>query len=281
MTSGMNKISVNYFFELKARELSLQVECAKLFLGNHMASLGFSGEAVLREFLSQNIPNRFKVTQGFIQSRDFKNSRQCDIIIYDCIDYSPIAKFGDIEIVPIQAVKAVIEVKTSINRNTFKDALTYFEDLGNIGVCNKFLFVFNSVKLETIKKYFIGTKIRGSVEVCADCIIKYDHGSEQLLPQGIVSLDKNYYYHLDYVSDFGAVPPEIAQAYGDDGRDMIGYKALQLIYKKNKEISKLSSLQLFMADLFSSMGIHNGDEIIDDESVIGMYEFQSFGLWDL
>ena len=276
-----SRIYINSYYELKAEDLRIQLNSAKLFFKNHMPSYGFSGEAILREFLSQNLPNRFKVSQGFVIDSDYNISKQCDSIIYDCIAYSPIAKYGEIEVVQSQAVKAIIEVKTSINSNFFTNALTYFEDLGKIGVCNMFLFVFNSVKPETIKNYFIGNKIGADVEVCTDCTSKYDHGSEQFLPKGIVSLDKNYYYHLDYVSDFGEIPPEIAQLYGDNGRDMIGYKFLQLNYKNNKQISKLSSLQLFMADLFSSIGIHNGDEIIDNESVIGMYEFQSFGLWDL
>lgn len=268
----MDSISINYYYELKAKELATQLECARLFFKNHKPSYGFSGEAILRNFLSCNLLTRYKVSQGFVQNVKQEISPQCDIIIYDSLNYAPIAKFGEIEVIPSLAVLATIEVKTSVNKDSFQLALKNNVLLNELGVNNNYLFVFNSVYPKTMENYFYSKK--------RDSRLIYDHGC--YLPNGIVSLDKNYYYQFGYVQSTNGIPEDIVIEYGVEGRDMMGYIAWQLIYK-NDELNKysyVSALQLFLSDLYSSIGLSNQEYLYDFDSVVDMSNKHQFGLWD-
>jgi hypothetical protein len=269
----MDSISINYYYELKAKELATQLESAKLFFKNHKPSYGFSGETILREFLSSNMPCRVKVTQGFVQNEKQDISPQCDIIIYDSHKYAPIAKFGEIEVIPSLAVLSTIEVKTSVNKNTFQIALKNNFLLNELGVNNNYLFFFNSVYPKTMENFFYTKK--------KDSKLIYDHGC--YLPNGIVSLDKNYYYQFGYVhQSTNGIPEDIAIKYEVEGRDKMGYVAWQLTYT-NEELNKysyVSALQLFLSDLYSCIGLSDQEYLYDFDSVVDMSNKHQFGLWD-
>lgn len=268
-----NSISINFFYELKARELAIQLERAKLFFKKHKPSYGFSGESILRDFLSNNLPNRYKVSQGFVQNEKLKISPQCDIIIYDYNNYAPLAKFGEIEVIPSIAVLATIEVKTSVDRKSFYKVLRNIAHLEDIGINNNFLFVYNSAGPKYMENFFYYNNDN-------NCLT-FDYGC--FLPRGIVSLNKNYYYQFGHViQTTNGIPDEFVNEYGDEGRDMMGYIAWQLIYKNNEldRYSYVSALQLFLSDLYSCINIPNKEYLYEFDSVADMSIKHQFGLWD-
>jgi hypothetical protein len=59
------------------------------------------------------------VEQGFIIDSAGGLSKQCDILIYDSHRYAPFYRVEGVVVVPAEAVIAIIEVKTSINRADF------------------------------------------------------------------------------------------------------------------------------------------------------------------
>ena len=75
---------------------------------------GGQREEAIRKFLSENLPRRYGISKGFVVSHDGIQSDQCDVIIYDA-DTSPIF-YTDVnqEILPIESVYAVIQVKSRL-----------------------------------------------------------------------------------------------------------------------------------------------------------------------
>lgn len=127
-------------------------------------------------------------------------------------------------------VVCVIEVKCSINRNGFKDVLSNFKRLSAMGVQNKYIFIYNAPKYDTLTSYFYPKQDKMNDEVIVDDGAKalYDHGDEAYLPLAIIGVNQDYALCQDYII-------------GE--RDLFGYIA----YRLTKENASLSCLQLFLS----------------------------------
>lgn len=276
----------NDIFRLKAVSLLRQIEEAKEFLSHHKPSLGFWGEHLLRGFLRENLPNDVKVTQGFVTldedfdsirqklyylihkkednvERVFSNSisPQCDIILYR---NNVVKTFGEIDIVNAKDVVCVIEVKCSINRKGFEDVQSNFKRLSAMGIQNKYIFIYNAPKYDTLKSYFYPKQDKMNDEVIVDdgANALYDHGDEIYLPSAIIGVNRDYLLCQDFIV-------------GEP--DKFGYVA----YRLTKEKANLSCLQLFLSSLFQV--IEGKDDIskkpfeMDFDDMIFDY---SFGLYN-
>lgn len=225
-------VKLNEFYRLKVSEFLVRLEQSKQMIPNHNLSVGIIGENILRSFLQDILPKRYQVTQGFVEYNG-DLSRQCDIIIYDSHNYAPLATWGDIEIIPFQAVIMVVEVKSTINFQRFKDVLTAFDHLNRMRVVTKFLFVFNTPKIETLSRWFTRCKTsedRNNEEqdfYCSDNHL-YDVSDLESLPTGIVGLDKGIFLNQDHIQT--------------ENNDYYGYSAWTIIDNSDKP---MSSLQCF------------------------------------
>lgn len=88
---------------------------------SHRATVGANREELLRVLIQRHIPQRFHAATGFIHGGD----AQLDILIYDQIDYAPLFRAGDLVVVPPEAVRAIIEVKSGLHRDDLTDAMTH------------------------------------------------------------------------------------------------------------------------------------------------------------
>lgn len=243
----MDNYNIEYY-RSKAECLLTQINDGREFLSHHKPSLGFWGEHLLRGFLRENLPNDVKVTQGFVTlDEDFDSIRQklyfltnkkeddteyvfsdsispqCDIILYR---NNVVKSFGEIDIVNAKDVVCVIEVKCSIGRKSFERTNEVFKSLQLIGVDKKYLFIYNSPLLGTLKSYFFSKQSAEKQDdfvVIDDTNMIYDHGIEAYLPSAIIGVNQNYILCQDYVVD---------------GRDQFGYIA----YRLTKEKASLSCL---------------------------------------
>lgn len=225
----MKKYRRNIYFRQKVVELHSLLMQAKSIVYNNYLYYGLIAEDILRSFLVDVLPKRFDICQGFV-GFDSKLSGQCDIIIYDQIEFSPLYSFGSIKIVPSKAVKAVIEVKTMIDTKAFKNTLIAFETLAKMGVANKFLFVYDGPTIKTIENYFYPEI--GAAEGNQVGESRYDSGDEYMLPSAILNLQRDYYLKQDLVP----------------GVDMMGYMAYKSIDKGGAQIT---CLQLFIENILS------------------------------
>lgn len=283
----MGNYTIEYY-RSKAECLLTQINDGREFLSHHKPSLGFWGEHLLRGFLRENLPNDVKVTQGFVSlDKDFDSIRQklyfltnkkendaeyvfsdsissqCDIILYR---NNVVKSFGEIDIVNAKDVVCVIEVKCSIGRKSFDRTNEVFKRLQLMGVDKKYLFIYNSPLLDTLKSYFLpkqSAEKQDAFVVIDGTNMIYDHGIEAYLPSAIIGVNQNYILCQDYVID---------------GRDQFGYIACRL----TKEKTSLSCLQLFLSSLYQN--IEEGKVVskkpfnMDFDDMICDY---SFGLYDL
>lgn len=281
----MGNYTIEYY-RSKAECLLTQINDGRDFLSHHKPSLGFWGEHLLRGFLRENLPNDVKVTQGFVTldedfdsirqklyylihkkednvERVFSNSisPQCDIILYR---NNVVKTFGEIDIVNAKDVVCVIEVKCSINRKGFEDVQSNFKRLSAMGIQNKYIFIYNAPKYDTLKSYFYPKQDKMNDEVIVDdgANALYDHGDEIYLPSAIIGVNRDYLLCQNFIV-------------GEP--DKFGYVA----YRLTKEKANLSCLKLFLSSLFQV--IEGEDDIskkpfeMDFDDMIFDY---SFGLYN-
>lgn len=94
-------------------------------LVSHRGTAGGYREELLRSLLRRTLAERYHVATGFIDGCDL----QLDIIIYDRIDYAPVFREGDLVVVPMDSVRAVIEVKTRLTTAALRDSLGHLDAL--------------------------------------------------------------------------------------------------------------------------------------------------------
>lgn len=229
----MKQIFQNEFFRLKSRELLFSLYQAQSIIQNHNLSRGLIAENILRSFLKTTLPKRIRISQGFIEY-DGLLSPQCDIILYDCINYAPLYSYGDIDVIPNEAVLATIEVKSRINRKEFGKVLHVFEILQSMRVSHKYIFVYDCVQTKTIREYFRYSSNR----------ITYDYDNFNALPEAIVSLRPNFYLRQGHCYE----------KFSDT--DMMGYVAYSVTDNSDKETS---SIQAFIKDIFELTSPPSGD----------------------
>jgi len=112
--------SIVRFYELEAQKILADGQKIKLFT-DHGPTLGSFREARLRQFLTEHVPDRFKVSSGFVSlhNPDGDNicddcSKQIDCLIYDGNQEAPLLKADDFVIVEPTAVAAAIEIKSNL-----------------------------------------------------------------------------------------------------------------------------------------------------------------------
>jgi hypothetical protein len=140
-----------------ADEFQSRVSRMQVFVKHNLSS-GTANEIILREFLAKHAPGEIGVEQGFIcdlfvdeYRAEDRVSRQCDILIYDQINYPIVYSDGPIKVVLPESVKMVIEVKTNFKPGDIK---TGIENLVSAKQFNKRLpvviFAFQSPRLDTV-----------------------------------------------------------------------------------------------------------------------------------
>lgn len=208
------------YFELVSQELLIKLAQVKYFISKHNPTIGVLTEEILRDFLKTHLPNFVSVEQGFIMGDDGILSKQCDILIYDSQSYAPLYSVNDIVIVPSESVVAVIEVKTTINKNIFHNVIDYFKSFDYLPNAKTYLFIFNSNSIEKIEGYLQSYKHEGDYQ-------SFDHDTYQYLPDEITGINKSFHLRKDSVIT---------------DKDMVGYSSW---FYEDSEGSEINALQNF------------------------------------
>ncbi|HEP8970178.1 TPA: hypothetical protein VDU83_002515 [Pseudomonas aeruginosa] len=178
---------MSHYFDHVSQELHSKIAQAKVYITKHNPSTGALAEAVLRQFLKEHLPGGVGVEQGFIVDSLGNLSRQCDILIYDSHLYAPFYQAGGLVVVPVEAVIAIVEVKTSINRRAFHDVIDYFKSFERLRLQAKtFLFMFNAPTLRRVSHHFHSYQHPGEYQ-------EFDWDTFHFLPDEITGLDHSYH----------------------------------------------------------------------------------------
>ena len=109
-------------FRRISRKLSNEFELSAQI--NHSGSKGLYREDALRTFLAEGrLPGRFGVGMGEIVGPARSVSRQSDLIIYDQLDGISLIHSEGTQVYPIECVAGTIEVKSTLNKTKFLEAL--------------------------------------------------------------------------------------------------------------------------------------------------------------
>lgn len=123
---------------------------ARKFFAKHKPSIGYVGELLLRQVLRNLLPKEYGICQGFILYNKIKNedklSTQCDIIIFRKENGSIAYSIGDLKVINASYVIAVIEVKSSLNKDSFLTTLEAFEKLQEIRIRHNFFCFWKDIK---------------------------------------------------------------------------------------------------------------------------------------
>ncbi|MFB9110560.1 DUF6602 domain-containing protein [Flavobacterium gyeonganense] len=86
----------------------------------HPAEYGKYRENALKDLLQ--VLTKFKVSDGFVITSNEKVSTQCDVVVYDNLDF-PVLENNLAQFFSIESVISIGEVKSTLNKAQFKSAL--------------------------------------------------------------------------------------------------------------------------------------------------------------
>ena len=272
MSASKYRTYISEMYTHKIDEFLSRWKQTQALIKNHNLSVGLICEEIVREFLRKVLPDKVGVTQGFIE-RNRSLSNQCDIILYDSLNYAPLYSIGGISIIPAEAVFAIIEVKSSFNYTAFGSSLESFKRLAHLGILHKYIFAFQASKIPTIKNYFFRYALRNMIQpteelYCGDNPI--DKTDFEYYPAAIIDIHRNIYLQQDYVQT--------------DERDMFGYSQYEMY---NTEGQRISCLQFFVADIISNVWADTNKSLDYQNSITeiaGVGEIRrngGFGLCDM
>lgn len=96
----------------------------------HNLEKGLGNEQALRELLSWFLPKRFGVAKGKVANHEGDMSRQLDVIIYDAIQCPTLfLDENENQILPVEGVYGVVEVKTTLTSSILEDAFINLESV--------------------------------------------------------------------------------------------------------------------------------------------------------
>lgn len=121
--------NVKRYYGSLADEIKVKSEKIGLLV-SHGQTVGNYREYILRGLLKKYLPGKYNVATGFIEGLP----QQLDIIIYDSFNHTPSFIEGDLVVVRREAVRAIIEVKTTLTSNSLHDALQLFYDISRPGI---------------------------------------------------------------------------------------------------------------------------------------------------
>jgi hypothetical protein len=111
----------------------LRQDFAELYTVPHNVLKGHEAEKLVRAFLSSHLPKRFGVGSGFIIDPRDAISKQEDVVIYDAYNCPLYRASDDAAIFPSENVAAVIEVKSSLDKQRLEEAfenISFAKSLG-------------------------------------------------------------------------------------------------------------------------------------------------------
>jgi hypothetical protein len=81
-------------------------------------------EAIVRDWVREVVSGAFVVGRGVVLAADGRASKECDIIVYNAVEYGPLFVSGDIVVVSPESVRVVIQVKGTVSLDNLGDAIS-------------------------------------------------------------------------------------------------------------------------------------------------------------
>jgi hypothetical protein len=123
-TKGHKKMPdfLRRYYAAIEQQLRSEVSIINQLLG-HPGLKGAGNEAILRDLIKRFIPKKYDVDTGVIIDRTGRQSKQCDVVIYDALSYPALLSLTSVHLFPVDIVYATIEIKTTLDSEKAQLAL--------------------------------------------------------------------------------------------------------------------------------------------------------------
>ena len=115
-------MSIADYMNDAAKEMRRRSKAIRRDFAMHSGAAGDRREDLVTQFLENHLPRRFGVRSGFAISSDGWVSNQADVLVVDQDNNAPLHPDSSHELWPVEAVYALIEVKTKLPPLELKDA---------------------------------------------------------------------------------------------------------------------------------------------------------------
>ena len=179
------------------KEMSRQVFVSGDGKQIHSGEFGSYRERIVRNLIKPFLPNRLEIGTGFIITADNKISTQCDVIIYDKTN-TPILENYEQRFFPIECVVGVIEVKSKITKQEFKEALiklSKIKDLRNYVDSDKYIFKDGNPGKKFETKEFVRNQL-ATVLLCESIDGNLDSNLNSFFFDVYEGIDKSLYHNM-------------------------------------------------------------------------------------
>lgn len=106
-----------------AREMRSKSAAIRRDFASHRPSAGDNREDLVEHFLVDHLPRKYGVSTGMVISHDGAFSNQADLVIVDALHNSPLYAATRNQLWPVEAVYALVEVKTNLTPSEINDAV--------------------------------------------------------------------------------------------------------------------------------------------------------------
>jgi hypothetical protein len=181
LISAMTRIPDPAYWQAVANGINAENQKATIFL-KHNPSIGIAREAILRDLLVKQTPEPFRVATGFIYEYGTVpwSSKQCDVLVYDPTTSQPHYAIGGLSVVPRKAARVVVEVKTTLEKETFTQIMGVWKKLHeSVGKTQwipppTLAFAYDGMTFPTCLDY-ICNELRESSQGLPECLAVHEH----------------------------------------------------------------------------------------------------------
>jgi hypothetical protein len=126
-----NTADLTRIFDEISKEMRSNFNKIRVALKNS-GSKGESIEEIVRKFLQEYLPKNLAISSGMIVDSNGNSSKQIDIIIYDALKTPIFFKSGHIQVLPVECVYSVIEVKSMLNKDELEKIFANMDSVRNL-----------------------------------------------------------------------------------------------------------------------------------------------------
>jgi hypothetical protein len=110
----------------RQHEATISASARQAGIVQHAGDRGGNREEILRTFLADHLPKKYGVTKGEVLTKSGTHSHAADVLIYDSLN-CPVLYLGETQVLPIEGVYGVIEVKSGLSKAELVDAAAKIE----------------------------------------------------------------------------------------------------------------------------------------------------------
>ena len=115
---------MDYYLEMLRRCIArIEADFEFSTIINHNTSKGTFREQIVQKFLRPFLPNAYGISGGQAFDKDGAISKQLDVVIYDALHSYVAPYMNDFIYFPCESVYGNIEIKSSLNNQSFTEAL--------------------------------------------------------------------------------------------------------------------------------------------------------------